>query len=353
MYPKDGKKRAEIKAWDVERLHGCNFLNDNLIGFYIRFLEHHLERTDAELAKKVYFFNSYFFASLTGNTKGAKQIDYQAVERWTLDVDIFSYDYIVVPINEDTHWYMAIICNLPSLIRSISEDRGTENISTEEPQGEAEKNEKAHPPQSAAVTSGEELACDARRNFPTLETTLPVVARKKEHVSSTKKNGPRQPVIITFDSLGTQHRQTIGTLREYIREEGKSKQSLIISSKNIKGMTANGIPQQPNSFDCGLYVLAYLEKFIQNPDGFVTKLLQKKMHKYADWPMLRSELLRQSLQNFLLNLYDEQYGKDGADAERPLIVDTKPLNILLSQPRSSHAPKEAESLQKRESKSGF
>ena len=48
---------------------------------------------------KVYFFNTYFFTQLTKNT-GRQSMTYKAVERWTSKIDIFSYDYIVVPINE-------------------------------------------------------------------------------------------------------------------------------------------------------------------------------------------------------------------------------------------------------------
>jgi len=50
-------------------------------------------------ADKVYFFNTYFFTKLTENS-GRKSMDYKAVQRWTSKIDIFSYDYIVVPINE-------------------------------------------------------------------------------------------------------------------------------------------------------------------------------------------------------------------------------------------------------------
>lgn len=53
-------------------------------------------------AEKVYFFNTYFFTRLTENA-GRKSMDYKAVERWTSKIDIFTYDYIVVPINESQY----------------------------------------------------------------------------------------------------------------------------------------------------------------------------------------------------------------------------------------------------------
>lgn len=53
-------------------------------------------------ADKVYFFNTYFFTRLTENA-GRKSMNYKAVERWTSKIDIFTYDYIVVPINESQY----------------------------------------------------------------------------------------------------------------------------------------------------------------------------------------------------------------------------------------------------------
>jgi len=48
---------------------------------------------------RVYFFNTYFFDALT-NTKNGGTINYDAVKSWTKRDDVFSYDHIVVPINE-------------------------------------------------------------------------------------------------------------------------------------------------------------------------------------------------------------------------------------------------------------
>ncbi|KAL2372786.1 hypothetical protein RJZ57_002742 [Blastomyces gilchristii] len=214
---------------------------------------HRLERSDPEEAKKVYFFQFIFLYQLNKGLSDCVKMD-------TGCVDIFSYNYIVVPINENIHWYMAIICNLPN---------------------------------------------------STDETTSPV------DVSSTKENGSHR------------RSETIRILQEYVIEEGKSKRSLIINSKNIEGMAAKGIPQQSNTFNCGLYLLAYLEKSIQNPGDFVTKLLHNRTNEDVDRSMLRSDLFRQRLQVVLPALYKEQDGEDGMDAERLLIVDTEPLNILL------------------------
>lgn len=116
IYPKDGRKKTTVEFSDLERLDEGEFLNDNLIGMYLRYLEFKLEENSTHTAKRVYFFNTYFYSSLTTSQKG-KGFNYEAVQKWTKMVDIFDYDYLVVPINESAHWYVVVICNLPELYR--------------------------------------------------------------------------------------------------------------------------------------------------------------------------------------------------------------------------------------------
>ncbi|KAH7396416.1 hypothetical protein BKA66DRAFT_438349 [Pyrenochaeta sp. MPI-SDFR-AT-0127] len=107
-----GRQRAVVHFDDLPRLDEEEFLNDSLIDFYMIYLFSKLNVP----SDKVYFFNTYFFTQLTKNT-GRQSMNYQAVERWTSKIDIFGYDYIVVPINEATHWYLAIICNVSKIDR--------------------------------------------------------------------------------------------------------------------------------------------------------------------------------------------------------------------------------------------
>lgn len=118
LFPATGKKKTTVEHGDLERLDNGQFLNDNLISFYLRYLECNLENEKPAVAKKVYWFNTYFFASLTQSAKSRQKINYDAVRKWTRTVDLFSYDYAVLPINELAHWYVVIICNLPALAHS-------------------------------------------------------------------------------------------------------------------------------------------------------------------------------------------------------------------------------------------
>ncbi|EAS31065.2 Ulp1 protease [Coccidioides immitis RS] len=401
VYPKVGKKRAEVEAHDLARLRVGEFLNDNLIEIYIRFLEHHLERQRPEILKRTYFFNSFFFASLTNTPRGKKGINYQGVEKWTRSADIFSRDFVVVPINESAHWYMAIICNLPTLFTPSPDIQGDagETMTTGKANAEGQQstfnpglNEDREVTNNIPGSGGFEIGKDEnlasslrtmalsdksvdsssqasapespkgveytdKDEWPEEDENQVSISskhqagiapvpppnedgnpggtmnksknkKKRGHKSrpSLPKHEPKQPIIITFDSLGCSRSPTIRALREYLEEEAKSKRFTDIDGKKIKGMTAQQIPLQPNFSDCGLYLLAYLEKFVQDPDTFVRKLLQREMDSKDDWPNLRSGVLRRRLRSFLHQLYDEERSekRDG-----PLLVDYKPLNILL------------------------
>ncbi|KAL8696545.1 MAG: hypothetical protein Q9201_007607 [Fulgogasparrea decipioides] len=118
-YPKDAKKRTTVYWADLERLDEGEFLNDNLILFYLRYLENKAEQADPTVSRKVYMFNSFFYERLTTTDNGHKGINYEAVRKWTRGVDLFTYDFVVVPVNESAHWYVAIICNLPALQRQL------------------------------------------------------------------------------------------------------------------------------------------------------------------------------------------------------------------------------------------
>ncbi|KAE8411745.1 hypothetical protein BDV36DRAFT_305465 [Aspergillus pseudocaelatus] len=414
VYPRFGKKKAEVDAQDRERLRENEFLNDNLIGFYMRFLEDHLERTNKEVAKRVYFFNSYFFATLT-NVKGRRNINYEGVQKWTRAVDIFGFDYIVVPINENAHWYVAIICNLPNLPgiadKSTEDRQPSENNkdSSAAPEGEgrripetpetigelpADKEMKVNNSQNlepakdeAARQSFESMSLSdkeepkdcvpdlAPTEWPEQEENLAFSPAKfsspaakiestqkaslgatsglaaSPHKSSKKpksggkpggaKYDMRQATIITFDSLDLSRSPTISNLRDYLYEEAKSKRGIEIDRSLVRGMRARAIPLQSNYSDCGLYLLAYIEKFVQNPDLFIRKLLRREMKTQDDWPLLRSGLLRRRLRDFLDDLYDEQAQLDSEKGSgKGTLADRYPISYLLGSSASTSAQNE-------------
>ncbi|KAI0866007.1 hypothetical protein F4860DRAFT_509189 [Xylaria cubensis] len=133
VYPDTGKNRATVDKDDIQRLDEGQFLNDNIIIFYLRYLQKNLEDTNKDLAKRIFFQNTFFYDKLKP-TKTGQGINYDSVKTWTSRVDLFSKDFIIVPINEYTHWYVAIIYNAPSLLRasaSHGQINGNKNVPLE------------------------------------------------------------------------------------------------------------------------------------------------------------------------------------------------------------------------------
>ncbi|KAF5357722.1 hypothetical protein D9757_011940 [Collybiopsis confluens] len=99
-----------IKETDITRLDRDKYLNDTLIEYGLLFWHYDLRMRNPALGELVHVFNSFFYHQLCvfGPSKG-----YERVKTWTssnkFEVDIFAKDFVIVPINESFHWYLAII----------------------------------------------------------------------------------------------------------------------------------------------------------------------------------------------------------------------------------------------------
>ncbi|KAM0254340.1 hypothetical protein ACHAQJ_006872 [Trichoderma viride] len=313
VFPPTGKNRATVDKIDIPRLDEREFLNDNLINFYIRYLEYKLEKERPELLRKVYFFSTFFFEKLK-STKG--KINYDGVKAWTSKVDLLSYDYIFVPVNEHAHWYLAIICNVPNAIQSpASEDKNTKTSTASVPNAV----EMTDAPGSSRMStverdltdiSLEDVAATSRKEVNDLSSSHgtaslsipPSPTRKRKSAGTTpSKFDPTQPRIITLDSLGGPHAPTCKALKEYLVEEARTKKGITLTTIPT-GMTARGIPEQNNFCDCGVFVLGYMQEFLTNPDEAARKLLLKEE---LGWNIRPSEL-RNHMRGLLFDLQVEQ-----------------------------------------------
>ncbi|KAL9126489.1 MAG: hypothetical protein Q9217_004471 [Psora testacea] len=411
-YPKIGKKKATVDWVDLERLDEGEFLNDTLVTFYMRYLEHKIEQQNPGLAERIYFFSTFFYERLTSTMKGKKEINYGAVQKWTRTVDIFTYDYVVVPINEQAHWYLAIICNLPALDRSmglsdddtntklreqpITSSPPTSRGSEMSPMGDSEP---IHAHREASTEKGTtesfaELSLDNNRERPyetytssedaartvkaftsiqeskeadqemsdvsgqilsdisELKNPAERIARREDVSDPIEDNDhkpkasaavkkqkrkslppithidPRQPLVITFDSLGNPHGIVIKVLKDYLLEESKAKRGgMEFDIGSIRGINAKSIPHQDNFSDCGLYMLGYVEKFLlDNPPDFIGKIIRRE-YTNEDWSKLVPSDMRTSLRVQLQELHkmqDEEYKatkakkRSAGDASSPL-----------------------------------
>ncbi|XP_019857195.1 PREDICTED: sentrin-specific protease 1-like [Amphimedon queenslandica] len=89
----------EIKRMDLLTLRGLEWLNDEVINFYLNLVA---ESANSEGEKRVHLFNSFFYPKIMS-------AGYSGVRRWTKKVDIFNFDLILLPIHLGMHWCLAAI----------------------------------------------------------------------------------------------------------------------------------------------------------------------------------------------------------------------------------------------------
>ncbi len=58
---------------------------------------------------------------------------HERVQKWTKNVDLFEKDFIVIPINEHAHWYMAIVCFPGRMLERPQTKAASVYINLEEP----------------------------------------------------------------------------------------------------------------------------------------------------------------------------------------------------------------------------
>eukprot|EP00479_Gromia_sphaerica_P005759 TRINITY_DN1684_c0_g1_i1.p2 TRINITY_DN1684_c0_g1~~TRINITY_DN1684_c0_g1_i1.p2 ORF type:complete len:181 (-),score=18.31 TRINITY_DN1684_c0_g1_i1:651-1193(-) len=80
--------KVSITEGDVDRLEDGNFLNDNLIDFYVDYLQLGMG-VPAETLERFHFFNTFFYTRYAGGDK--KQRD-ASLNRWT-KINIFEKDF--------------------------------------------------------------------------------------------------------------------------------------------------------------------------------------------------------------------------------------------------------------------
>ncbi|WRX14517.1 Ulp1 protease family [Theobroma cacao] len=205
-YPsRDDPESVEICFGDIDSLAPETFLTSQIMNFYIRYLQQQASPTNRAICD-YHFFNTYFYQKLKeavsykGSDKDALFIKFR---RWWKGVNIFQKAYVLIPINEDFHWSLVIIC-IPD----------------------------------------------------------------KEDESG--------PIILHLDSLGLHcSRSVFKNIKSYMREEWNylnqevAPSDLPIADKIWENLPRRieektiAVPQQKNDYDCGLFVLFFMERFIE------------------------------------------------------------------------------------------
>ncbi|XP_031627196.1 sentrin-specific protease 6-like [Contarinia nasturtii] len=216
QYPPTGTGRLSIYVKDYASLACDEYLNDNIVNYYIRYLT--CEVLTDEQKNVTHIFDSFFYQVLTDSVssdrKNSNQEKLARLDRWTKNINIFDMDFIVVPINQREHWYLAIIC-----FAGLVEVKST-------------------------VKQGKR-----RIESDTDESSIKIV---------------KKPCILIFDSLSGGRYKEPTVLREFLNLEYKKKFNgdgkFKFDSFNMPGYLVK-VPHQENTSDCGLFMLHYIEQF--------------------------------------------------------------------------------------------
>ncbi|XP_068186584.1 sentrin-specific protease 1 [Antennarius striatus] len=88
-----------LKRKDLQTLSNLNWLNDEVINFYMNLL---VERSKDPGLPSVNTFNTFFYPKLCSS-------GYSGVRRWTKRMDIFSKDILLVPVHLGVHWCLSVV----------------------------------------------------------------------------------------------------------------------------------------------------------------------------------------------------------------------------------------------------
>ncbi|XP_025968204.2 sentrin-specific protease 7 isoform X2 [Dromaius novaehollandiae] len=315
--PPPAKGGLGVTREDLECLEYGEFLNDVIIDFYLKYLL--LEKAPKHLADRTHIFSSFFYKCLTRTEKNsegdpkvtAAQRRHKRVRTWTRHINIFSKDYIFVPVNEESHWYIAVIC-FPWLEEAVYEECPHQTSLYHQPERSPLQSEK----ESQSTRTNTMLAFPGNCKGEEMDTNRSLFSKDGNHVaacSGISKNSPsnsrrqicKRPCILILDSLKAGSLQnTVQVLREYLEAEWEAKRKTHREfSKSTMIDFCPRVPKQDNSSDCGVYLLQYVESFFQNPiDNF-----EQPMHleKWFPRQVIRSK--REEIRDLILQLHFQQH----------------------------------------------
>lgn len=118
IYP-PGTGGISINTEDYMCLAIDQYLNDVIIDFFLKYLL--AEQLSDEQRDRTHVFSTFFYKRLTTMTTArrvggdtakmtASQKRHARVKNWTKSVNLFDKDFVIIPINEQSHWFLAIVC---------------------------------------------------------------------------------------------------------------------------------------------------------------------------------------------------------------------------------------------------
>ncbi|NXQ29498.1 SENP7 protease, partial [Alaudala cheleensis] len=301
--PPPAKGGLGVTREDLECLEYGEFLNDVIIDFYLKYLL--LEKAPKHVADRTHIFSSFFYKCLTRTEKNsegdvkvsAAQRRHRRVRTWTRHINIFNKDYIFVPVNEESHWYIAVIC-FPWLEEVVYEECPCQNSFSHQPQQSPPE------PESENTRAGPMLSKDEEEMDGNRSLFSKVTIQEKTAVTCFFFSVVYRPCILILDSLkACSVQKTVQVLREYLEVEWEAKRKTHREfSKSTMIDLCPRVPKQDNSSDCGVYLLQYVESFFQNP----IVNFEQPLHLENWFPRQLIRNKREEIRDLILQLHFQQ-----------------------------------------------
>jgi len=263
--------KEEISERDVEFLNDGRMLNDSILNFMIKLAEVILTPECVHLPSNFFSFTSHFFTRLTMASDNGK-VGHENVQTWTKklrqegEAGIFGRKYICAPVHDKkrVHWVLAILIDPGHCCRR-------------EPQ--------CHFLQDLEVTPSEVFAMGQENNGGVRKgnrTDVGAPAATKEPCPDLRTH--EGPYVLLLDSAAKQQAHSrrsdrkldhiAKSLKKYLKKEwefsGNSPD--LFQKKSIKVVKID-VPKQENSYDCGIFVLEYMLRFMSDPN-FLERVLR-------------------------------------------------------------------------------
>lgn len=182
-------------------------------------------------------------------------------------MNLFEKDFLIVPINKKYHWYVAIIC-YPYLLQpefsegTIQIESISESSQDIEQDSEPKRSTRLRDrPNTGAIDLESEDSADEA-------TPEPETPEKSDKSSDRLGLGAcvKRPAILIFDSLRhSKKAAVVATLKQYLQSEWSAKNADTLDVlSTIEGHSVQ-VPLQSNNFDCGIFLLQYVEHFFKEP----------------------------------------------------------------------------------------
>ncbi|KAL3515485.1 hypothetical protein ACH5RR_022387 [Cinchona calisaya] len=269
IYPQGDPDAVSLSKKDIELLQPATFINDTIIDFYIKYLEQSIKPDEKH---RFHFFNSFFFRKLVDLDKDRStacegRAAFQRVRKWTKKVNLFEKDYLFIPVNFSLHWSLIVVC---------------------------------HP--------GE------------------VAYYRDEVVEKSSK----VPCVLHMDSIRGIHRGLKNLFQTYLLEEWRERHNDLFEDVSTNFLSLPYIslelPQQENSFDCGLFVLYYVERFLQQAPANFSPLNEASNFLNKEWfQPAEASSRRDFIKKLMYKVCNDNAQKDPLPANEPKY----PLHTIL------------------------